>query len=91
MKAGAVLFSEIDALLRAGELAPAKERVEAIHLAYHDHALVHMRVHAYFMRIAWRQHRCLRVLIELLAIPFVAPTSLVQRYLGLALPSRRKR
>jgi|GEM_PF-1935121 len=83
------LFAEIDALLQANALTEAAARLEQIHLTYHDDAWIHMGVHAYFMRIAWRRRHWLRFCVELLAIPFVGPTSLVQRYLGLALPSRR--
>lgn len=83
------LFAEIDDLLASDALDAAMIRLEEIHLAYHADAWTHMGVHAYFMRIAWRQHRWLRVVVEMLAIPFVGPTSLVQRHLGLALPSRK--
>jgi len=84
------LFHEVDELLRVDDLAAATARLEEIHLARHDDAWTHMGVHAYFMRIAWRRRAWLRVLVEMLAIPFVAPTSLAQRYLNLALPSRKK-
>ncbi len=85
------VIQEIQTRLRAFERSAALQaRVEEIHIAYHDHARMHMRVHAWRMRMAWREHRFGRVIIEALAIPFVAPTSFVQRYLGLALPSRMR-
>ena len=82
------LFAEVEQLWRSGDWQGLDKRVEEIHIAYHDNGRVHMRVHGWRMRRALQQHRWLRVLIELLAIPFVVPTSLVQRYWGLALPSR---
>ena len=85
------LFADVERLWRDGNWLALDERVEKIHLAHHDDGRVHMRVHAWRMRMALRQRRGLRVVIELLAIPFVVPTSLVQRYLGLALPSRMNR
>lgn len=83
-----VLFAEVERLWHNGDWLALDERVEEIHIAHHDDGRVHMRVHAWRMRMALRQRRWLRVVIELLAIPFVVPTSLVQRYLDLALPSR---
>jgi len=83
------LFSEVDDLLASDALDAAMLRLEEIHVAHHADAWAHMGVHAYFMRIAWRRRRWLRVVVEMLAIPFVAPTSLAQRDLGLALPSRK--
>ena len=83
------LFADVDALLENDALDEAMILLEDIHLTNHADAWTHMGVHAYFMRIAWRRRRWARVVIELLAIPFVGPTSLAQRYLGLALPSRK--
>ena len=85
------LAAEIECLWRSGNWPLLADRLEEIHIAHHDDGRVHMRVHAWRMRMALRQRRWLRVVIELLAIPFVVPTSLVQRYLGLALPSRMNR
>lgn len=82
------LFAEVERLWRSGDVLALDEEVEKIHIAHHDDGRVHMRVHGWRMRRALQQRRWLRVGIEILAIPFVVPTSLVQRYLGLALPSR---
>ncbi|MBY0401969.1 hypothetical protein K2X89_16875 [Myxococcota bacterium] len=84
------VFVDVERLWRSGDWPAFDARVEEIHLAYHDDGPVHMRVHAWRMRRALRQGRWFRVGIELLGIPFVVPTSLAQRYLGLALPSRRR-
>lgn len=83
------LFAEIDELIDTAQYAAAKPRLADLHIAYHDVGSVHLRVHLSLMRIARRERDARRVIAEILPVMFAVPTSLVQRYLGLALPSRK--
>lgn len=83
------LFAELDELIDTAQYAAAKQRLADLHIAYHDVGGVHLRVHLSLMRIARRERDVRRMIGEILPVMFAVPTSLVQRYLGLALPSRR--
>lgn len=68
----------------AGDCGQAIRLLDDIHRAYHDHPLIHVRVHW-----AWAlAYGCLgrygRSAWELFAMLFAAPVSLVQRYLRLS-------
>jgi hypothetical protein len=85
----AELFAAVDELIGTEQYAAAKQRLAELHVAYHDAGRVHLRVHLSLMRIARRERDLRRIVGEILPVMFAVPTSLVQRYLGLALPSRR--
>lgn len=84
------IFEGVASLIEARDYAAANRRLEAIHIEYHDDALVHLAIHVQQLRIARRERKAWRMLGQVLPILFAVPVSYVQRYLGLALPSRRK-
>jgi hypothetical protein len=82
------IFAEVEQLLAAEQYDAAWQQLEAIHIEHHDEAFVHLRIHVLQWRIARRQHNRRRQVGQILPIIFAVPVSYVQRYLGLALPSR---
>lgn len=82
------LFAGIDELMAAAQYDAVKARLAHLHACYHDVGSVHLRIHLLLMRIARRQRDTRRIVGEILPVVFAVPTSLVQRYLGLALPGR---
>lgn len=84
------IFEGVETLIDSADYTLASQRLEEIHIEYHDDAFVHLRIHVLQLRIARRQRNAWRVLGQVLPIVFAVPVSYVQRYLGLALPSRKK-
>jgi len=85
------VFAAIEPLVQAGQFDSAKQQLEDIHIEYHDDAFVHLQVHRWLFRIARIQRQGGRMLGQIAPIIFAVPTSWVQRYMGLALPSRTKK
>jgi hypothetical protein len=91
IRASKEVFNAIEPLLQTAQFELAKQRLEEIHIEYHDDAFVHLQVHRSLLRIARIQRDRRRMLGQIVPIIFAVPTSIVQRYLGLALPSRMKK
>ena len=85
------VFAAIEPLVQTAQYDAAKQQLEEIHIEYHDDAFVHLQVHRWLLRIARIQRDRRRMLGQIVPIIFALPTSIVQRYLGLALPSRMKK
>ena len=85
------LFADIEASIDARQYDAARERLEALHIEYHDAPFVHLRIHVLQLRIARRQRSARGVMGQILPILFAVPVSYVQRHWGLALPSRMKK
>jgi hypothetical protein len=94
MKISAVqrdLFAEVEQLMAAEDLAAAVQQLDTLHVEHHDEPFVHLRIHVLQWRIARRQRDLSRQIGQILPVIFAVPVSYVQRYLGLALPSRTKK
>jgi hypothetical protein len=91
VRASQDVFAVLEPLLQAAQYTAAKQQLEAIHLEYHDDAIVHLQVHLQLFKIARAQRDTRRLIGQIVPIIFAVPTSLVQRYLGLALPSRMRK
>jgi uncharacterized protein DUF3703 len=91
MRASKEILSVIEPLLQTAQYELAKQRLEEIHIEFHDEAFVHLQVHRWLLRIARIQGDRRRMISEILPIIFAVPVSYVQRYIGLALPSRMKK
>ncbi|MCC7515811.1 MAG: DUF3703 domain-containing protein [Pseudomonadales bacterium] len=76
-------FSVVREKVAAGEHKEALILLEQMHRAWHDRAWAHILIHAWQARIAWRCQRYRRAAWEVFAMIFAAPTSWVQKYLGL--------
>ncbi|HSB96040.1 MAG TPA: DUF3703 domain-containing protein [Spongiibacteraceae bacterium] len=85
------VFAAIEPLVQMGQYDSAKQQLEDIHIEFHDDAFVHLQVHRWLFRIARIQRAAGRMVGQIVPIIFAVPTSWVQRYIGLALPSRMKR
>ena len=83
------LFRQAEAKRAGGDHAGAVRALEEAHLLGHDLALVHLRVHLGWMQTALAAWDLRMAAGQVFPILFAVPVSLVQRYLGLALPSRR--
>jgi hypothetical protein len=82
------IFAQAQQLIDAGQYEAANEQLEIIHIAQHEEPFVHLRIHVLQWRIARLQRNRMRQVGQVLPILFAVPVSYVQRYLGLALPSR---
>jgi len=91
MRASKDVFATVAPLLQTAQYAAAKQQLEAIHIEFHDDAVVHLQVHVQLFKIARTQRDWRRLIGQIVPIIFAIPTSLVQRYLGLALPSRMRK
>ena len=91
VRASKDIFAAIEPLLQTVQYAAAKQQLEAIHIEFHDDAIVHLQVHLQLFKIARVQRDWRRLIGQIVPIIFAMPTSLVQRYLGLALPSRMRK
>lgn len=91
VRASKDIFAALTPLLQTAQYTTAKEQLEAIHIEYHDDAIVHLQVHVQLFKIARAQRDWRRLIGQIVPIIFAVPTSLVQRYLGLALPSRTRK
>ncbi len=76
-------FSTVSNLVAAGRYKEALSLLEQMHRSWHDRAKEHVLIHAWQARIAWRCQRYRRAAWEVFALIFAAPTSWVQKYLGL--------
>lgn len=77
-------FDEVRALVVEGRHREALVVLERLHREWHDRAREHVLIHWWQARIAWQSARYRRAAWEMFALVFAAPTSWVQRYLGLA-------
>jgi hypothetical protein len=84
------MFTEVEQLIGDARYDAANRQLETIHIAQHDEPFVHVRIHLMQWRIARLQRNGLRQVGQILPIVFAVPVSYVQRYLGLALPSRMR-
>jgi hypothetical protein len=82
------MFAVVEQQIASAQYDAANRQLEEIHIERHDEAFVHLRIHMLQWRIARLQRNRRRQVGQILPILFAVPVSYVQRYLGLALPSR---
>lgn len=75
-------FDEVRALVGEGKHKEALALLEQLHREWHDRPREHVLIHGWQARIAWREQHYRRAAWEIFALIFAAPTSLVQKYLG---------
>ncbi|HNI36876.1 MAG TPA: hypothetical protein PKZ68_01140 [Pseudomonadales bacterium] len=76
-------FDEVRILVAGGKSQEALALLSDMHRAWHDRPREHVLIHAWQVRIAWKTRHYRRAAWEVFALIFAAPTSLVQKYLGL--------
>ena len=79
-----VIFDKVNMCYGAGDLKGALQELEHLHREWHADPLRHVQIHGWQARIAWRSARYRRMVWELFALVIAAPTSLVQKYFGIA-------
>lgn len=82
------MFAVVEQQIASAQYDAANQQLEETHIQQHDEAFVHLRIHVLQWRIARLQRNRMRQLGQVFPILFAVPVSYVQRYLGLALPSR---
>ena len=77
-------YSAARDLLLSNQTEQAIETLDALHVACHTEALMHMKTHLLLSRAHLKNGNPGRAAFELGAIPFAGPASLVHKYLGVS-------
>lgn len=78
------LFRKQNEARQVGNHVEAMHLLDDIHKVWHDHPLIHLRVHWYWALIYREQRRYAHYAWQLVAMVFAPPVSLLQRWFGVA-------
>ena len=80
----------IERAIQAGAFDDAERELVALHVAVHEQAALHQRVHLQWFRLGRARGSVRAQVGQVFPIVFAVPVSLVHRYLGVAVGRHRE-